>query len=220
MKLNQYFVTLRRWFLDFLNDWSKRKNKCRKFACFYENPSNVKDWFGSRVIIYVPASLPSLVDFLQYHPSLDTGINSKLCKNFEKCSPTHEKYCFNYLFLQKHIRLVTQSLSRVVQWVSKKNINTKRLLVYCLSLELSSQYLSVNTFANTQLHRLACTVSKIQFMFHRKGIVQPQSQFNSKHSCVSERFIYSQDQIYECRNLETEYYNSVLEITRLHSLIS
>ncbi len=27
-------------------------------------------------------------------------------------------------------------------------------------------------------------------------------------------------QIYECRNLETEHYNSVLEITKLHSFIS
>jgi hypothetical protein len=26
--------------------------------------------------------------------------------------------------------------------------------------------------------------------------------------------------IYECRNLETEHYNSVLEITKLHSFIS
>ncbi len=63
------------------------------------------------------------------------------------------------------------------------------------------------------------------------GTVRPQSQF--PHSCVCEIFIYSQDQstyfpaaewadrswkyinlsqIYECRNWETEYYNSVLEI--------
>ncbi len=62
------------------------------------------------------------------------------------------------------------------------------------------------------------------------GIARPQSQF----PCVCERFIYSQDQsthiwlqqnrqtdpwkyinlsqIYECRNWETEHYNSVLEI--------
>ncbi len=64
------------------------------------------------------------------------------------------------------------------------------------------------------------------------GIVRPQSQF--PHSCVCERFIYSQDrstyfpaaeqadrswkyislsQVYECRNWETEHCNSVLEIT-------
>ncbi len=64
------------------------------------------------------------------------------------------------------------------------------------------------------------------------GIARPQSQF--PHSCVCERFIYSQDrsthfpaadqadlswkyinlsQIYQCRNWETEHYNSVLEIT-------
>jgi hypothetical protein len=60
------------------------------------------------------------------------------------------------------------------------------------------------------------------------GIAWPQSKF--PHSCVCERFIYSQDrstyfpsadrswkymnlsQIYECRNWETEQYNSVLEI--------
>ncbi len=70
------------------------------------------------------------------------------------------------------------------------------------------------------------------------GIARLQSQF--PHSCVCERFrfIYSQDrstyfpaaltgrlnwkylnlsQIYECRNWETEHYNSVLEISRLHS---
>ncbi len=65
-------------------------------------------------------------------------------------------------------------------------------------------------------------------MFSFSGIAQPQSQF--PHSCVCERFIYSQDrfpyfpaaeqadrswkyinlsQIYECRNQETEHYNSV-----------
>jgi hypothetical protein len=64
------------------------------------------------------------------------------------------------------------------------------------------------------------------------GIARPQSQF--PHSCVWEQFIYFQDwstyfpaaekadrswkyinlsQIYECRNWETEHYNSVLEIT-------
>jgi hypothetical protein len=64
------------------------------------------------------------------------------------------------------------------------------------------------------------------------GIARPQSQL--PHSCVYERFIYSQDrsthfpaaeqadrswkyinlsQIYVCRNWETEHYNSVLEIT-------
>ncbi len=65
------------------------------------------------------------------------------------------------------------------------------------------------------------------------GIAWPQSQF--PHTCVCERFIYSQEdrsiyfpaaeladrswkyinlsQIYECRNWETEHYNSVLEIT-------
>jgi hypothetical protein len=62
------------------------------------------------------------------------------------------------------------------------------------------------------------------------GIARPQPQF--PHSCVCERFIYSQDpskyfpaaeyadrslkhinQICECRNGETEHYNSVLEIT-------
>ncbi len=65
------------------------------------------------------------------------------------------------------------------------------------------------------------------------GIAQPQSQY--PHSCVCERFIISQGSvhifpwsrtgrpileiykslrdIHECRNLETEHYNSVLEIT-------
>jgi hypothetical protein len=63
------------------------------------------------------------------------------------------------------------------------------------------------------------------------GIAWPQSQF--PHSCVCEPFIYSQDQstyfpaaeladrswkyinlsqIYECRNWETEHYNSILKI--------
>jgi hypothetical protein len=70
------------------------------------------------------------------------------------------------------------------------------------------------------------------------GIARPQSQF--PHSCVCERFIYiypglvqlcgcskidrswkyiNLSQIYECRNCETEHYNSVLEIRRLHSFI-
>jgi hypothetical protein len=69
-------------------------------------------------------------------------------------------------------------------------------------------------------------------MYSFLGIARPQSQF--PHSCVYEQFIYSQDrsthflaaeqadrswkymnlsQIYECRNWETEHYNSVLEIT-------
>ncbi len=73
----------------------------------------------------------------------------------------------------------------------------------------------------------------------RKGIAQPQSQF--LHSCVCERIIYSQNrstyiaaasqtdrswkninlsQIFKCRNWETEHFNSVLEIMRLHNLIS
>ncbi len=64
----------------------------------------------------------------------------------------------------------------------------------------------------------------------------PRSQF--LHSCICERFIYSQDwsahlvaakwadqsweyinrsEIHECGNCETEHYNSVLEITRLCS---
>ena len=41
-------------------------------------------------------------------------------------------------------------------------------------------------------------------------IARPQSQF--PNSCVCERFIYSFPG-YECRNWETEHYNSVLEIT-------
>ncbi len=69
--------------------------------------------------------------------------------------------------------------------------------------------------------------------------VQPCSQF--LHSCICERLIYSQDpsaylaaaqladrsrkyinrsQIYECRNWETEHYNSVFEIMRLRSFIT
>ncbi len=73
---------------------------------------------------------------------------------------------------------------------------------------------------------------KSPLCIHFLGIAQPKSQF--LHSCVCERFIYSQDlstyfpaaeqadrswkhinvsQIYECRILETEHYNSVLEIT-------
>ncbi len=69
-------------------------------------------------------------------------------------------------------------------------------------------------------------------MYSFSGIARPQSQFI--HSCICEGFIYSQDlstyfppakqadrswkyinlsQIYECRILETEHYNSVLEIT-------
>ncbi len=64
------------------------------------------------------------------------------------------------------------------------------------------------------------------------GIARPQSQL--QHSCICERLIYSQDwstyfpaaeqtdisskqinlsQIYECRNWETEHYNSFSEIT-------
>jgi hypothetical protein len=60
-----------------------------------------------------------------------------------------------------------------------------------LSLELSSHYLSVSTFADTQLHCLACTVPKISLCIPRKGIVWPQPQF--LHSCVCKLFIYSQD---------------------------
>jgi hypothetical protein len=73
----------------------------------------------------------------------------------------------------------------------------------------------------------------------KKGIARPKSQF--LHSCVCERFIYSQDrstylaaeksadrswkyinlsEIYECKNWETEQYNSVLEMRRPHSFIS
>jgi hypothetical protein len=80
------------------------------------------------------------------------------------------------------------------------------------------------------------TATKIQFMYSFLGIARPKSQFS--HSCVCERFIYSQDrstylaaakkldrswkyinlsQIYECKNWETEHYNTVLEIRRLHS---
>ncbi len=79
-------------------------------------------------------------------------------------------------------------------------------------------------------------ISALQGKFHLcipfRGIVRPQSQF--PHSCVCERFIYTQDQstyipaaeysnlswkylnlsqIYECRNWETEHYYSVLETT-------
>ncbi len=64
------------------------------------------------------------------------------------------------------------------------------------------------------------------------GIARPQSQL--RHSCICERLIYSQDwskyfpaaeqtdiswkyinlsQIYQCRNWETEHYNSFSEIT-------
>ncbi len=70
------------------------------------------------------------------------------------------------------------------------------------------------------------------------GIVRPQSQF--PHSCVCEQSIYSQDrssylaaakktarswkyinlsQIYQCRYWETELYNFVLKIRRLHQCI-
>jgi hypothetical protein len=75
------------------------------------------------------------------------------------------------------------------------------------------------------------------------GFARPQSQF--PHSCVCERFIYSQDQstylaaenktdrswkytsinlskilyMYEWRNWDTEHYNSVLEIRRLHTRV-
>jgi hypothetical protein len=69
------------------------------------------------------------------------------------------------------------------------------------------------------------------------GIARPQSQFPC--SCVCEQFIYSQDQftyfpaaeppyqswkyinlshIYECRNWETEHYNSVFEITVTYTI--
>jgi hypothetical protein len=79
-----------------------------------------------------------------------------------------------------------------------------------------------------------CTAlqGKSHLCFPFLGIARPQSQF--PHSCVCERFIYSQDQstyfpaaeladqswkyinlsqMYECRNRETEHYNSVLEMT-------
>jgi hypothetical protein len=68
------------------------------------------------------------------------------------------------------------------------------------------------------------TATKIHLCIPRKGIARPQSLFLHLHSCVFERFVYSQDlylsQIHKCRNWETEHYNSVLEITRLHSFIS
>jgi hypothetical protein len=88
---------------------------------------------------------------------------------------------------------------------------------------------------NTNTH---CPENRI-YLFPEKGIARPQSIF--LHSCVCERFIDSQDrstylaaakyvdqsweyinlsQIYECRNWETEHYNYVLEIMRLHSFIS
>ncbi len=82
-----------------------------------------------------------------------------------------------------------------------------------------------------------CTATKIPFMYSFSA--RPQSQF--PHSCVCERFIYSQDpqdrstylaaakqtdrswkyinlsQKYECRNWERDHYNSVCEISRLHT---
>jgi hypothetical protein len=76
--------------------------------------------------------------------------------------------------------------------------------------------------------------------FQIKGIARPQSPF--LHSCVCERIIYSQDlstylaaanrqtnprnvyvnlsQMHKCRKWETEHFNSVLEIIRLHIFIS
>ncbi len=76
------------------------------------------------------------------------------------------------------------------------------------------------------------TSRKIPFCIPFLGFARPQSQFS--HSCACERLTYSQDrstyfpaaekadrswkyinlsQIYECRNWETEHYNSVLEIS-------
>ncbi len=85
--------------------------------------------------------------------------------------------------------------------------------------------------------RMYCTENRI-YVFPGKGIARPQSKL--LHSCVCERFINSQDrstylaaakyvdqsweyinlsQIYKWWNWETELYNSVLEIMRLHSFI-
>jgi hypothetical protein len=82
------------------------------------------------------------------------------------------------------------------------------------------------------LNKIATLQGKSHLCIPFLGIARPQSQF--PHSCVCERFIYSQDrstyfpaaeqadqswkyknlsQIYECGNWETESYNSVLEIT-------
>ncbi len=81
-----------------------------------------------------------------------------------------------------------------------------------------------------RVHRTCCTARKIPFMYSFLGIARPQSQF--PHSCVCERFIYSQNrstyfpaaelaelEIYisishrYMRVGETDRYNSVLEIT-------
>ncbi len=73
---------------------------------------------------------------------------------------------------------------------------------------------------------------KFETYISRNETVRPHSQF--LHSCISEQFIYSHNrysadpsweyincsEIHECGNWETEYYNSVLEITWPCSLIS
>ncbi len=87
-------------------------------------------------------------------------------------------------------------------------------------------------FQNSPCILYLCTEGISQLYIPLLGIARPQSQF--PNSCVCERFIFSQDlstyfpaaeqadrswkyknlsQIYECRNWETEHYNSVLEIT-------
>ncbi len=83
-----------------------------------------------------------------------------------------------------------------------------------------------------------CTENQI-YVFPEKELCSLSPNF--LHSCVREQFIHSQDwstylaaakyrpileiyksftDIIECRNWETEHYNSVLEKTRLHSFIS
>ncbi len=76
-----------------------------------------------------------------------------------------------------------------------------------------------------------CTATKSHLCIHFLGIARPQSQF--PHSFFCDRFIQSQDRStflaaakqadrksLMCWIWETEHYNSVLEIRRLHSFIS
>ncbi len=115
----------------------------------------------------------------------------------------------------------------------------KQCLLCCLICSCTNMRFINETTMYLQIRSILAMYRKSNLCIPKKGVVRPQSQF--LHSCVCERFIYSQDrstylatekqtdrswkyinlsQIYECRNWETEQYNYVLEITRLHSLIT
>ncbi len=93
-------------------------------------------------------------------------------------------------------------------------------------------WISREHFSKCETEFKSTLCRKFETYIPRNETARLRSQF--LHSCICERFIYSQDQssadrsweyinraqIHECGNRETEHYNFVLEITRSQSFIS